>query len=134
MSNRERKRRGVTPKNAEGTRTLPEGVFESALLILRQAFLEETIGGQDDHAYWAEIELKATDMTPKQVCFQYNMIGVKHFELAEMCINHFPEIKTRMALGEMSKKQKQNYIDRVSHHFFELYPVAYQEKALNASS
>ena len=133
MSSKERNRRGVTPKNKEGKRTLPEGAFESALLILREAFLEETIGGQDDHSFWLEIESRASDMTPKQVCFQFNMVGTKHFELAEICINHFPEIKTRIALGEMSKKERQNYIDQASYYFLEQYPPKYQEK-VNAAS
>lgn len=93
----------------------------------------ETIGGQDDHAFWVEIESRASDKTPKQVCFQFYMVGVKHFELAEMCVNYFPEIKTRIALGEMSKKERQNYIDQASRHFLEQYPPKYQDK-VNVSS
>ncbi len=129
----EKKRRGVTPKNAEGKRTFPSGAFESALLILRKAFLHETIGGLEDTAFWVPIEEKAT-MSSRQACFQYNMIGINHMKLAEMCVDYFPAIKTGFKLGDISKEQRQNYITRASHYFLDEYPPKYQEKIRNESS
>ena len=128
MSGSERKiRRGVTPRSPEGTRMLPKGAFESALLILREAFLEETIGGVEDSAFWLAIEEKAT-LTVKQACFQYYMIGVGHTKLAELCLNHFLPLKAGIQLGNVNEEQQRNYLARASYFYLEEYPPRYKAK------
>ncbi len=127
MSNSEIKKRGVTPRSPEGIRMMPEGAFESALLILREAFLEETIGGVEDSAFWLPIEKKAT-LTAKQACFQYYMGGVNHTELAELCLSHFLPLKVGIQLGDIDKKQQRNYITRASYFYLEEYPPRYKAK------
>lgn len=132
MSERKRKRRGVSPKTPEGRRVVPEGAFESALLILKRAFPEETMGVGDTE-FWQPIEEKAS-MKPNQACFQYNMIGIGHVKLAQICLDFFYAFRTGVGMGEISKDEKHNLLSRASHFFLREYPPTYREKIEDGTS
>lgn len=123
----EKKRRGVTPRSPEGRRMVPEGVFESALIIFKKAFPEETMGVGDTD-FWIEIEKKSSGLTPAQVCFQYHMIDVDPAKLAELCMRSFPAYRTGIQMSNIDKEQQHDLITRATYIFLPHYPEKYREQ------
>ena len=78
-------------RRPEPTKTLPDGVFETALLYAKRAFPEETLG-VDDASFWVELEKKAGAFhgSRKEAIFQYYLRGSDHVALAESLIRFFP--------------------------------------------
>lgn len=118
--------RRVIKKERKGHYRVKEGTWESALMFIKDAFPEETMGVSDT-SFWQEIEEKAI-LSRKEAAFQYCMIEVSHIDLAEMLVNNFLTVRTASNLGQMSEEDKQNRITRLAHVIYKNYPPKYQAK------
>jgi len=106
---------------------LKQGVFETALLYVRDVFSEETMG-VGDASFWVELEKKAGAFkgTRKQALFQCYMKGYTHVSLAETLLNFFPEYRVQIGLGTMSRMEQENRVSRLSLALLEDFPPRYK--------
>lgn len=111
-------------REREAGYVVPEGTFESALLVIKEVFGSETLGVSDT-SFWSEIEGKAT-MNSKKACFQYYLAGVGHISLANILINHFPGINTSRSLGIMPAEIFEERRDRLAAGLLKKYPERYK--------
>lgn len=110
-------------------RPLPEGAFETALLYIKDAFPEETLG-MSDTSFWIEIEKRAGafDGSRKESIFQYYLRQYTHVSLALTLLNFFPPYRTRQAFGDITKEEKENLVSRLSAVLYEDFPPRYRKK------
>lgn len=127
--NMDRERGRSIPRIIErrSARPLTQGVFETALLYVKDVFSEETMG-VGDASFWVRIEQKAGLFkgTRKQALFQYYMRGYTHVWLAETLLDYFPQFRASVGLGTMSPSEKENRVSRLSSALFEDFPPRYK--------
>ena len=106
---------------------LKQGVFETALLYVRDVFSEETMG-VGDASFWVEIEGRAGAFkgTRKRALFECYMVGHNHISLAKMLLNYFPEYRAQVGLGTMSRMEQENRVSRLSLALLEDFPPRYK--------
>lgn len=111
-------------REREAGYVVPEGTFESALLIIKKVFGSETLGVSDT-SFWSGIEEKAT-MDPKKACFQYYLAGIGHISLANILMNNFPGIYASRSLGTMPTEVFEERRNRLAGALLEKYPERYK--------
>lgn len=100
---------------------VPGGTFESALMIIKDVFRDQTLGVSDT-SYWSEFENNVT-MKPKEACFQYYIAGVGHRELAKRLLNNFGSYRS----GNVVADEQKELLGRLSNSLYRLYPQKYRE-------
>lgn len=103
---------------------LPQGTFESALLVLKEVFGDQT-HGVSDTSFWIQYEDKAT-MQPNEACFQYFLAGVGHKVLAQRLLNNFGNYRSSVLTGVIPKEQNEQYRQTLSNKLYDLYPPKYR--------
>jgi hypothetical protein len=109
---------------------VPPGSFESALMVLKRVFDNETLGVSDT-SFWNYIEHQVT-MRPREACFQYYLAGTGHLTLANSLLNHFPNFKSARLSGDMPPGEVDEKVNKLADTLLLLYPPVYREKIANA--
>lgn len=112
-------------KEREKGYVVPVGTFESAMLVMKEAFEAET-WGVSDTSFWSGVEQKAT-MKPNEACFQYYLAGVGHVSLANILMNSFPGVYTSRSLGTVPEEVFEERRDRLAQALLKLYPERYKK-------
>jgi hypothetical protein len=105
---------------------LPEGCFESVLVLMKEVFPTMTTG-PGDMDYWENIEVKA-NFKPNEACFQYYLRNIDHKKLANMVFYSVPNIVASLNLGSVEPELINNYVDALGATIFKYYPPRYREK------
>lgn len=107
-------------------RPLPEGTFETALLLVKETFPDETTGSSDA-SFWRPIEEKATT-TPRRACFQYYLRGIGHEALAQSLLESFPQFTVAIRLGSIDKAEYVRRTSALANVILKYYPPRYRRK------
>lgn len=102
------------------------GSFESALMMVKEVFDEETLGVSDT-SFWHRIENKVT-MNKVSACFQYYIAGVGHITLSEMLLNYFQQVRSARLSGDLSPAEYGEKRNKLADALFPLYPERYREE------
>lgn len=125
----ERKRASSAQTETRFLRPLPDGIFETVLLYVRKVFSEDNEGVDHDPSFWVRLEEEAGlfEGTRKEAIFQYYMRGVTHIQLAETMLDYFPQYRTQIGLGNMTRQEKESKINRLASALYEDYPPRYKK-------
>ena len=109
-------------------RPLPDGAFETVLLYVREVFTEDNEGVDHDPSFWVKLEQEAGLFTGsrKEAIFQYYLRGVNHVQLAETLLDYFPQYRTQLRLGDMTRREQVLTIARLASALYEDYPPRYK--------
>ena len=125
----ERKRGAVKVAETRAMpRPLPDGAFETVLLYVREVFTEDNEGVDHDPSFWVKLEQEAGLFTGsrKEAIFQYYLRGVNHVQLAETLLDYFPQYRTKLKLGDMTRRGQVLVISRLASALYEDYPPRYK--------
>lgn len=111
-------------REKRGGYTVPEGTFESALMVVKDVFSEQTLGVSDT-SFWSQFEAKVTMEVPA-ACFQYYLAGVGHRTLAQNLLNHFENFRSAVQMGKISKEEAGQMVDSLASKLYEHYPPKYR--------
>lgn len=103
---------------------VPPGSLESALMVVKQVFGDETLGISDT-SFWIKTEERVT-MSPGEACFQYYLAGKGHITLAEMLLDRFPNFKSARLSGDSTPTEVGEKVGELAAALFELYPPRYR--------
>jgi hypothetical protein len=123
----EQKRARIKPLTLrERMARIPEGAFESAMLLIKETFPDKTLGVSDT-SFWQPIEERAS-MKANEACFQFYLRGIGHLTLAKMLLFSLPRFKTDVMMGDISPEEKEIYISQLARVALDYYPPKYREK------
>lgn len=102
------------------------GSLESAMLILKEVFSEETTGVSDSD-FWVYKEDGAR-LKPNEACFQFYLAGVDHKTLAEILLGQFPRFRAGVMTGDLNEEMQKEWTQRVADRLYDYYPEKYKNK------